>query len=687
MRPIYPFPAAAGLLASLAIGSSLLLVSPQVRSAEDAPKIPRFSLDNLDRSVNPGTDFFKFAAGNWIRNNPVPSNKSRWTGFDELQERNWHLIRAILEELSQNSSTRGPARLVGDFYRSAMDSNRIETLAFKPIEEDLKSVDRIKTTQDLWKVVARQHLQDVSPMFSSGVSPDSRQSTHYAFQLRQGGLGLPDRDYYLAEGFANQREAYERHIVEMLTMAGSPKEKAEGEARAILSLETALARASKPRTELRDPIANYHKFERKDWLARHKSIQWRIFLGELSLQEVPSLIVGQPAFFDALEKELSSRPVEEWKAYLRWHLLRAASPYLHSQASQASFQFFGTTLRGQPQQEPRWQRAARIIDGSIGEALGSVYVERHFPEKARQRMKALIDDLRTVFKDRIAKVEWMTPATRSKAMAKFERFTQKIGHPEKFREYRGLKIKSNDLLGNIRRASEFESRRQLATVGRRVDTTEWHMTPQTVNAYFNPLQNEIVFPAAILQPPFFDLESDDAINYGAIGVVIGHEITHGYDDEGRKYDAEGNLNNWWSEEDSREFEARAKKLIDQYSAYEALPGVRVNGRLTLGENIADLGGASIAYEALQRALNRDPSKRTSIGGFTPEQRFFISLAQLWRVNWREAELRRRIIVDPHSPAQFRAIGAHVNMQEFYDAFGIKSDSPMWRNPSDRAKIW
>lgn len=669
--------------------SAFMGVAPLHHGAEPVPsKNIRFSVEHLDRTVDPKVDFFKFAAGNWIKNNPVPSDKSRWSGFEELQERNWHLIRGIVETSAQaGSSASRREKLVGVFYRSAMDTERINRLGFAPIQDDLRRIDKLSTASDVLRLLGRLHLRDVNAAFSSGVSPDAKNSSIYAFELNQGGLGLPDRDYYLAEGFAKQREAYEKHVARMLKMAGDSEPVALEKARTVLALETALARSSKTRVELRDAEANYHRYPMREWVARFQSAPWRDYFSSVGVPRLESIIVGQPKFFEAFASEMQARPLQEWKNYLRWHVIRTAAPALHEEAERASFEFYGTTLRGQPQQEPRWQRAARVLDGRVGEALGSIYVEKHFPPKARARMNELIEDLRAVFKDRLGKLEWMSTETRAKALAKFERFTQKIGHPEKFKEYRGLVVRADDYLGNLRRASELESKRQLARVGKKVDRSEWHMTPQTVNAYFNPLQNEIVFPAAILQPPFFDLDADDAVNYGAIGVVIGHEITHGYDDEGRKFDADGNLKEWWTKEDAKEFEERAGRLVKQYGDYEALPGLKVNGRLTLGENIADLGGTSIAYEALQRALARDPSKRKLIDGFTPEQRFFLSLSQLWRVNWREAELRRRIVVDPHSPAQFRAVGPHVNLQEFFDAFGIREGAPMWRPVELRAKIW
>jgi len=668
-----------------------MALSPLIglRAAEPVPRVPRFSVEYLDRSVEPSSDFYRFAAGNWTKNNPVPSDKSRWSGFDELQERNWKLIREILEAAAADKSAppKSPRREVGDFFASAMDTNRLEKLGFKPIARDLKRIDGLKSTKAFFELLGDFHERGVGAVFRADVSPDAKNSSLYAFEVSQGGLGLPDRDYYLKDEFAKQREDYRAHITKTLTLLGEKPAEAAAHAAIVFEIETGLAKASRTRTELRDPNANYHKFTTTNFVATNSASAWLSYFAASGLEKLPELVVGQPEFFAAVDQALRTRPLGDWKVYLRWHLLRSSAPYLHQAAEQENFAFYGTKLRGQPEPEPRWQRAAHVIDGSIGEALGELYVEKYFPPAARARMNELIGNLRDVFHDRLQTVAWMSAATREKALAKFERFTQKIGHPDHFRDYSKIRLRRDDFLGNIQRAAVFESRRQIARVGKPVDKSEWHMTPQTVNAYFNPLQNEIVFPAGILQPPFFDVEADDAVNYGAIGVVIGHEITHGYDDKGRQYDADGNLNDWWTEKDGKEFDARAQKVIDQYAGYEALPGLKVNGKLTLGENIADLGGTSIAYEALQRALAKDPSKRKSIDGFTPEQRFFLSLTQLWRTNWREAELRRRITVDVHSPGQFRAIGPHVNLPEFYDAFGIKEGAPMWKAPELRAKIW
>lgn len=674
-------------LAFLAASVSLGVTLAPAETVTVSP-VPRFSVTNMDTSVRPADDFYRFAAGTWVKQNPVPADKSRWSGFDELAERNWQLIHELLEtSAAAGKGTSGPRKQVGDFYAAAMDTNRIERLGFKPIEPELREIAHLHNLRELVQFLARLHLEGVNPLFGDGVGADAKNSSVYVYELGQGGLSLPDRDYYLADGFASQREAYLKHMEAMFRLLGESEPDAKREAATVLSVETELARACKSRVELRDPNANYNKLTVRELERLAPTLPWKEYLEASGLGKIQELVVGQKGFVTAIGGLVTSRPLEDWKSYLRWHVISEASPHLHRAASEEHFRFYGTQLRGQPQQEPRWQRAAKVIDGSIGEALGQLFVEKHFPPAARARMEDMVGNIRTVFQDRLSHLSWMSDATRTKALAKFDRFTQKIGHPEVFRDYRSASIRRDDYLGNIRRAARFEARREIARVGRAVDRREWHMTPQTVNAYFSPLQNEIVFPAGILQPPFFDVTLDDAVNYGAIGVVIGHEITHGYDDQGRKFDADGNLNDWWTAADAAEFDARAQKVVDQYGAYEALPGLKVNGRLTLGENIADLGGTSIAYEALQRALAKHPERRKSLEGYTPEQRFFLSLAQLWRTTWREAELRRRNVVDPHSPGQFRAVGPHVNLPEFFQAFGIHEGDPMWRPESQRAKIW
>jgi putative endopeptidase len=642
----------------------------------------------MDRSVDPSVDFYHFACGNWIKNNPVPADKARWGAFDELGRRNWELLHGLLgaAEADESAPAHSPVREVGDFFASAMDTNHIEKLGFEPLREDFARINALASMAELMRLVAAFHLEDVPAMFRTSVSPDDKNSSVYALEFSQGGLGMPDRDYYLSSSFAKQRGAYLLHIAKMLAMSGVFEDVAEVNAKKILDLETVLAIASKPRADLRDPVANYHKMATSEAEEKYPNLALAGFFEASEISAPAYLIVRQPDFFAALNA-LVEFPLEDWKVYLRWQVLRNAAPRLGAAAEAEAFHFNGSVLSGQPAQEPRWQRAARIVDGKIGEALGQLYVEKYFPAESRAGMNDLVNNLKGVFRGRLEKVSWMSEATRAKALAKFDRFTQKIGCPAKFRDYSSVEIRRDDYLGNVLRASAFESKRTLARIGKPVDKAEWGMTPSTVNAYFNPPENEIVFPAGILQPPYFDSTMDDAVNYGAIGVVIGHEMTHGFDDEGRKYDGDGNLNDWWTSEDGAAFEGRAQKLVDEYNGFEPLSGLHVNGKLTLGENIADLGGISIAYEALERDLAKYPEKRKNIDGLTPEQRFFISFAQIWRSNCREAESRRRITIDPHSPPQFRGVGPEVNRQEFYDAFGIKEGAPMWRAPDLRAIIW
>jgi putative endopeptidase len=568
-----------------------------------------------------------------------------------------------------------------------MDTNRIESLRFGPVESDLEQVASLQGPDEAARLVGGLHRRGLNVCFGIGIGPDAKNSGIYALHLYQGGLGLPDRDYYLAENFSPQRAEYQKHIARMLALAGVDPTDAGSQAAAILELETELARASRTRTDLRDREKNYNRRTPAQLRELAPDISWDDYFAGARIKEPSYVIVGQPDFFVALNRLGKERDGAVWQAYLRWHLLRQAAPYLHAAAADENFRFYGKELQGQEVPEPRWQRAARVIDGTIGEALGKIFVEKYFPPAARARMKELVGNIRDVFSTRLEKLPWMSPATREEARRKFARFSSKIGHPDKFRDYSNVGIVRGYYYGKVQRANTAEFQRDADRIGLPVDRNEWSMTPQTVNAYFNPTQNEIVFPAGILQPPFFDITADDAVNYGAIGSIIGHEITHGYDDQGRKSDADGNLRDWWAAADAREFDQRAAKLVEQYNAYEPVAGAHVNGRLTLGENIADLGGVSIAYEALQHALDKNPEGRKLIDGFTPEQRFFLSFAQAWRVNTRETELRRRLVVDSHAPPQFRAFGPLVNLTEFTKAFDIRPGDPMWRDPGERAVIW
>lgn len=673
---------------------------PSPAADTPSPSPIGFSILHMDQSVDPAKDFYHYSTGNWVKNNPVPADKSRWTSFYELADRNQSLAHEILAQAAANSAApdRSPEKQVGDLYTSFIDTNQIEQLGITPISGTLALVDQASSVEDLFRVLAALHEQGIGGLFGSGVSADAKNSAIYAYHVGQGGITLPDRDYYLSPKFAEQRKAYQAHLVKMFGFLGEPIEAATEHAATVLDIETALAKAGRERVELRDPNKNYNKFLIANWLAKNPGIPWRAYFSAGQIGVPPStetnvlasltyLIVGQPEFFDALEKELKDRPLIDWKTYLRWHVFHSSAGLLNSQIDAENFAFFGKTLSGQQEQEPRWKRGVRTVDGNLGEALGQIYVKKYFPPEARARMIELVQNIKVVFREHVEKLEWMTDATRVKAIAKFERFTEKIGHPDQFRDYSSIEIRRNDCLGNLRRCAQFETHREIARIGKPVDKTEWHMTPITVNAYFNGSQNEIVFPAGILQPPFFDLAADDAVNYGAIGVVIGHEITHGYDDQGRKTDADGNLQDWWTEADAKAFVERSQKVVDEYNAFEPLPGLHVNGKLTLGENIADLGGVAIAYDALQRALDKDPSKRKKIDNLTPEQRFFISFAQIWKTNVLDAEQQRLVTVDPHSPGRFRATGPLVNYQTFFDAFNIHPSDPMWLAPENRAKIW
>jgi putative endopeptidase len=663
--------------------------APSINELATAPKIPAFSVSYMDRTVSPAVDFYHYAAGQWLKNNPIPPDKSRWAAFIELTERNRFLIHDILATAAADSSApeHSPRREVGDFFAAAMDTNRIEQLGLKPLAHDLELIERIQNTTDLFKVLADFHQRGIGGLFGAGFGPDAKDSSIYAIELGQGGLSLPDRDYYLKSSFAEKLNLYRVHLQKMFALLGEPPADATSHAATVIAIETELATCSRSRVELRDPNKNYNKFCHGELVARTPALLWNVYFSNRNVNSPTYEIVGQPEFFETLNRLVGQRALADWKVYLRWHLLHNSAAFLPAAIEQEHFNFFGKVLSGQPEQEARWKRAAQFIDRTIGEALGQLYVERYFPPEAKARMNSLVENLKAVFHDRLARLPWMAEATRAKALNKFSRFTQKIGYPDKFRDYSAIMIRRDDLLGNMRRAAAFESQRQIARIGKPIDRAEWHMTPSTVNAYFNPQQNEIVFPAGILQPPFFDLQADDAVNYGAIGVVIGHEITHGYDDQGRKFDAEGNLHDWWTDGDAKAFETRAQRVVDEYEAFEILPGLHVNGRLTLGENLADIGGVNIAYEALQRALANTPAKRKTIEGLTPEQRFFIAYAQIWRINIRPAEAQRLATIDPHSPGQFRAFGPLLHVPEFYEAFAIHPGSPMWLPPEKRAMIW
>ena len=657
----------------------------QADSAES--KIPRFSADYMDRSIDPTVDFYGYATWRWMRDHPVPSDKSIWGAGSELREQNYLLLREILESAATDGNATGPRRQVGDFYVSALGQARREALGFAPIRPFLDRIEQATTRTDVVHLLGDLHDAGIRALFEPLVFPDRKRSSVYAFYLYQGGLGLPDREYYLANSFAAQRDAYRTHVARMFSLLEGPESDALGAAATVLSIESELARASRSAADLRDEAKNHNPFTVGELVARYPGMPWVDYLYDRHAGLAGYVVIGQPEFFEAVESLLTGRPVAEWRVYLSWHVLHANAPFLHEAVELEDFDFFHRTLQGQPQPEPKWKRAALTTDAQLGEALGQLFVERNFPPEARARMEELVSDLRSVFRERLKRLDWMTEPTREKAVAKFDRFTTKIGHPKRFRDYASVTIRRDEYAANRQRATEFEVHRRMSRIGGPVDRDEWEMTPQTVDAYCNQNLNEIVFPAGILQPPYFDVTMDDAVNYGAIGAVIGHEITHGFDDQGRRFDAEGNLVDWWNEVDAREFDTRAKGVVAEYSRLEALPGIYVNGELTLGENIADCGGVSIAYEALQRRLTADPSRRKVRDGLTSEQRFFISWAQVWRQNCRESERRRRLTIDPHSPGEFRAVLPLTSLPEFAEAFPPRKGAPSPRAEGLRVRIW
>ena len=634
------------------------------------PRSIGFSLDYVDRTADPHEDFYRYAVGEWLKSNPVPPDKSRWAAFNELYDRNLLLLKSILEEAAEDTSAPAgsPKRLIGDLYKSAMNTKRIQELRFEPVLPILHKIDKLERGDDIVRFLGEMQTSGVQALFSSYSDADKKNSEIYAFYLDQGGLSLPDRDYYLSGDFARLRESYLAHLERMFILAGESEPNGRNMAKTVLRMETELAKASRSRTELRDNEKNYNRMPVSELDKSFPSLSLPLFLSVASVSVSDYVVIGQPEFFSRLDGMLSNEPIENVRTYLRWVVLHGFAPFLHSEVDAEDFSFFHKELQGQEEPEARWKRTTKIIDALLGEALGALYVERHFPPEAKERAGKMIDDIREVFKGRLASLPWMTESTRKLALEKFAKFNTKIGYPDKFRDYSSIKTDPQDLVGNVVRCAAFESLRQAKRVGQKVDRSEWLMSPPTVNAYFNPVENTINFPAGILQPPFFDMTQDDAVNYGGIGMVIGHEITHGYDDQGRKFDADGNLHDWWTKEDADEFQKRAKAVVDMYNALEPLPGSHVNGELTLGENIADFGGLSLAYEALQRRLSKEPAKRKDIDGLTPEQRLFLSYGQIWRENVREQEVRRLLTIDPHSPGRYRAIMPAVNHPGFDLAF-------------------
>ena len=674
-------------LPSLLVATGLGLLALTSLRATDTMIPLAFTPENMDRTADPRVDFSKYAWGGWAAKTEIPADKSRWGTGDMLGQNNWQRIRGILEEAAANPGAPGSkTQKIGDFYASAMDEAAIEAAGMKPLAPRLAKIAAIGNLTDLGLYLADAHTHGVGGLFFTYPYADQKDNNVMILIAGQGGLSLPTKDYYLDAKYAKFLPQYTEHIAAMFKLAGDSPEAAAADAATVLRLETELAKISKSITELRDPLANYNKLSIDDAAALFPAFPFKGYLAAAGVPESEKTMnVGQPKFFEGLNQLLTAEPLAAWKTYLRWHAITDASPYLSKAFAEENFRFFGTVLNGTPAQEPRWQRAAKVIDGNIGFAVGEIYVAKYFPPEVKAKLEEMIQNMRDVLHDRITGLDWMTEPTKKKALEKLNTFRVVVGYPPSWRDYSALTIVRDNYYANIEASARFESKRQLAKFGKPFDKTEWLRTPQQVNAYYQPSAGQLVFLAGILQPPYFDPSMDDAVNYGAIVAVIGHEISHGFDDKGRLYDAQGNLADWWTKEDADAFDARAQKLVTQFDAYEVLPGLKVNGKQTLGENIGDLGGISIAYEAFQRSLK---NKRVGlIDGLTPDQRFFLSWAQVWRTKYREDALRRYIASDVHSPGTIRAFGPLVNMPEFFDAFGIKEGDPMWRKPEDRAKIW
>ncbi len=648
----------------------LLSAATSAAPAQQAPRLWRgIDVAGMDLSRKPWEDFYQYANGKWLAQADIPPDRPSVYVFTLLADRNRDILHAILEKAAQDrdAATDRLRQMVGTFYRGGMEEARIEAAGWQPLREELDRLAGLRDAGDLLPALARLHAIRVFAAFQFHSTPDEKDSARTIGELYQGGLGLPDRDYYLQDDKRTQtiRAAYVAHIGKMLTLLGEDADAAARQARSVLDFETRLAKASRTRVELRDPLRNYH-LVRLSELEKETPGLTKAYFPALHIDGLHEVNLAQPAFFQEVGRMLEDVPVAQWQTYLRWHLLSTYAAALSKDFVAEDFHFKGTVLNGIPRNKPRWERVVEATDKHLGEALGQLYVAQAFPPPVKARAEALVQNVRATLRERLASLDWMSPATRAEALRKLDAITVKIGYPSKWKDYTGLKI-AGDYARDLLAARAFLMRRDWEKIGKPTDRSEWHMTPPTVNAYYQPSLNEIVFPAGILQPPFFDPEADDALNYGAIGMVIGHELTHGFDDQGRKYDAAGNLRDWWQPEDERIYKERAALLARQYSDYVAVDDLHVNGELTLGENIADLGGLKIAYLALQKTLQGKPAP-AKIDGFTPEQRFFLAYAQVWRGLMRPEALRVYVKTNPHSPARFRVLGPLANMPEFFQAF-------------------
>jgi len=646
-----------------------------------------FDKSGMDTTVKPGDDFFSYANGAWMKKTVIPASESGWGSFYVLDDDNEKNLRKILDDVSsQDNATGSVAQKVGDLYKSGMDTVTIDKLGFDPVKPQLAKIAAVKDYKDLVKLAADGFKTGDGYLLGFYVSPDDKISTKNAAHFDQTELGLPNRDYYFKTDTASVkiRNAYVKYIAKLFSLTGVDTATASKKAAGILKLETAIAQSHLTPVELRDPVKNYNKFTFADFQKQVPDIDLTDAFKRMGLT-TDTVLVGQPKYYQALDGLLKTTPIDVWKDKVEFDELNGASSLLSKDFRDANFDFSGKILSGEKKEKERWKTMAESVDGGLGELLGQLYVAKYFTPDAKQRMKDLVNNLQSVYSQRLKNEDWMTDATRQKAVEKLAAFTKKIGYPDKWKKYDDVTIDKGAYYANEQSIAEHNYNEMIRKIGKPVDRTEWGMTPPTVNAYYNPTFNEIVFPAGILQFPFFDKNADDAINYGAIGAVIGHEMTHGFDDQGRQYDKDGNLHDWWAPEDAVKFKAKVAMLINQFNNYTVLDGLHVNGALTQGENLADLGGLTIAYQAFKNTP--EGKSNTKIDGFTPDQRFFLAFAQIWRIKTRDEMLRTRISTDPHSPEQYRVNGPLSNTQAFYDAFGVKPGDKLYRPENERVKVW
>ena len=673
--------------------AAAILAAPAAQAQTTPARGLGIDVDGMDRSVRPQDDLFRYANGGWLHHNTIPADRSSYGTFNILRDTSEADVRRIIEDAAAGRVQDPDAKRIGDYYAAYMDSTRVERLGLAPIQPDLDRIAAVQSKTELARYfAANSHGFGPSPV-AGYVGVDDKNSSRYVFNLSQSGTGLPDRSYYLEDRFADDRAGYLTYLETIARLAGQPDP--AGSAQRVMALETDLARAQWTRVQNRDPEATYNPMSVADLEAAYPNIHFGTMFGEWGVAgTVDSVVVAQPPFLASLDSLMAAVPLETWTTYARVRTLSEVAGVLPSAYADARFDFFGRQLSGQQEDRPRWKKAVQATAGTLGESVGRIYVSRHYPDAAAARMDALIANLREAFRASITDLEWMSPETRQRALDKLNTYTYKIGHPAEYEAYAGLEVSPTDLVANLRSASEWRYNDQMSKLGTTPDRTEWGMTPQTVNAYYNPGFNEVVFPAAILQPPFFDVDADDAVNYGGIGAVIGHEFSHGFDDQGSQYDPQGNLKNWWTDADRAAFTEKTDRLAAQYDAYEPVEGAHVNGKLTLGENIADLSGLTMAYRAWQRALDTDGDGTVSaseqapvIDGFTGDQRFFIGWARSWRVLSRDAALRQQVQTDPHSPGEYRANGPVGHLDAFYTAFDVQPGDKMYIAPEDRIRLW